>query len=508
MKNKLHIPVLLMVLTIAVITVFQAYWLKKNYQEEKRLFEIHTNILFRETVFRLQASKLKLDSNFNIKVRQKEGVVSMVNVLRNKLTDSITVTSKPRTSGGMVIALNQANTINGEKRLFIKDTNVAYFTRRGPGPDIHGNPVLDFLVGVDSLQDSITVKEVVDSYAKELRQEKINVPFNVTVHKLPAQHSMIPLSEPDDNTVTMGFAKPVTYTLNFENSNWYLLKKLSQPIIISCLLVGVTIFSFLLMYRNIVRQRNLTQLKNDFISNITHELKTPIATVSVAIEALRNFNALDDPRRTREYLDISANELQRLSLLVDKVLKLSMFEKKEIELKKELFDLKELSAEVIGTMRLLFDKHRAVVTFNATGDNFMIEADKLHLTSVIYNLLDNALKYSKENPVINVDLSLLPNDILELKVNDNGIGIPHEYRFKIFTKFFRVPTGDKHNIKGYGLGLSYVSEVIKRHMGFIIVESELGKGSTFIVKVPVKEADVIYFDEHRRIRMEKKYFKL
>ncbi len=508
MKNKLHIPVLLMVLTIAVITVFQAYWLKKNYQEEKRLFDIHTSILFRETVFRLQAFKLKLDTNLNIKVRQKEGVVSMINVLRDKVKDS--AGGKPRVAAGMVITLDQANTVTGEKRFITKDSNVTYFTRQAPrrSEGMRGNAVFDFLSGVDSLQDSITVKDVVDRYGKTLQQEKINVPFNVTMRKLPAQHSLVPPGEPEDNTVTIGFAKPVSYTVNFENSSWYILKKLSQPIIISCLLVGITIFSFLLMYRNMVRQRNLTQLKNDFISNITHELKTPIATVSVAIEALRNFNALDDPMRTREYLDISANELQRLSLLVDKVLKLSMFEKKEIELKKELFDLKELATEVIGTMRLLFDKHHAVVTFNTTGDNFMIEADKLHLTSVIYNLLDNALKYSRESPVINVDLSALPNDLLELKVNDNGIGIPHEYRFKIFTKFFRVPTGDRHNIKGYGLGLSYVSEVIRRHMGFIVVESELGKGSTFIVKVPVKEADVIYFDEHRRARAEKKYFKL
>lgn len=294
--------------------------------------------------------------------------------------------------------------------------------------------------------------------------------------------------------------------LVFESNTEFLVKKPGQPILISFLLVGVTILSFLLLYRNIIRQRKLTQLKNDFISNITHELKTPIATVVVAIEALRNFNALDDPKRTKEYLDISAGELQRLSLLVDKVLKLSMFEKKEIELKKELFDLKDLVAEVMTTLRPLFEKQQAIVNFAATGDNFMIEGDKLHLTSVVYNLLDNALKYSNGNPVINVQLSLLPRDILELKVNDNGIGIPHEYRFKIFTKFFRVPTGDKHNIKGYGLGLSYVSEVVRHHMGFIDVQSEPGIGSTFIVKIPVKEKDIIYFDEHRSIR--KVHFKL
>jgi signal transduction histidine kinase len=207
--------------------------------------------------------------------------------------------------------------------------------------------------------------------------------------------------------------------------------------------------------------------------------------VGVAIEALKNFNAIHDPQKTKEYLDISGNELQRLSLLVDKVLKLSMFENKQIELNKENFNLKEIIQEVIDSMRLQFEKNNAVINFSADGNNFMINADKLHITSVIYNLLDNALKYSKEFPVINVQLSLVQN-IFELKISDEGIGIAKEYRTKIFDKFFRVPTGNKHSVKGYGLGLSYVSEIIKRHKGSILVESDLDKGSTFTIKLPVE----------------------
>ena len=268
-----------------------------------------------------------------------------------------------------------------------------------------------------------------------------------------------------------------------ENKVSYILKQLTLPVLFSVLLVGITVLSFVLLYRNLVRQKRLAELKNEFISNITHELKTPIATVSVAIEALKNFNAIDDPQRTKEYLDISQNELQRLSLLVDKVLKLSMFEKKEMELKKEQFDYRQLVLEVMNSMRLQFEKYHAIVNLHTKGDNFIVEADKLHITSVIYNLLDNALKYSKENPVIDVQLKANPESI-ELSVSDNGIGIASAYKEKIFDKFFRVPTGDKHNIKGYGLGLSYVAEVIKRHQGDVQVESELGKGSTFTARFP------------------------
>jgi two-component system phosphate regulon sensor histidine kinase PhoR len=271
----------------------------------------------------------------------------------------------------------------------------------------------------------------------------------------------------------------------FDNSFGYIVKQISIPILVSVLLVAFTILSFVFLYRNLLAQRRLAEIKNEFISNITHELKTPIATVSVAIEALRNFDALENRERTKEYLNISASELQRLSLLVDKVLRLSMFENKEIALNKEQLNLKQLTVEVVRVMQLQFEKFNASVTFNYEGENFLIEADRLHITSVIYNLLDNALKYSTEKPVIEISL-LDKKDMLELHVKDNGIGISVEYRAKIFDKFFRVPANDKHNIKGYGLGLSYVAEIIKHHAGSIYVESELDKGSAFIINLPKK----------------------
>jgi two-component system, OmpR family, phosphate regulon sensor histidine kinase PhoR len=352
---------------------------------------------------------------------------------------------------------------------------------RGPGIELREkNVVFRLLSDIDSiaLKDSVTVKEIVTRYGSRLKEDGIDgLDFAVT--RLDSNH----VNSNEPNEVTIGFAKPIAYRLTLENKTTYLLKKLMLPILFSLVLVGITIVSFVLLYRSVVRQRRLAELKNDFISNVTHELKTPIATVGVAIEALKNFNAIHDPQRTKEYLDISQNELQRLSLLVDKVLKLSMFEKKEMELKKEQFDCKQLAEEVMNSMRLQFEKYHAKVKLHTEGENFTVEADKLHITSVIYNLLDNALKYSSENPVIDVYLRSNPQ-YLEFSVRDNGIGIPPAYKEKVFDKFFRVPSGDKHNVKGYGLGLSYVSEVIRRHQGQVFVESELGKGSTFTAKFP------------------------
>lgn len=494
MRYKFSIPVtaFLIAFTILVITAFQVYWLRKNYREERQLFITRTNVLFRETIFRLQVVKLKMDPN-NMRIHERQGMISISRDLGERVRDKV-VGRLPGLRRAMVVAVKD-RAASGEDSV-----NVQYriATPGPPGPP--GKKVFEFLAGVDSLRDSITIKEVTDQYKKVLARERINVPFTVLetpVDTTERGFSPFP-DELDGNAVTVGFTKPVTYQLVFENNTWYLLKRISQPIAISCLLLGVTILSFLLLYRNLKQQQKLAQLKNDFISNMTHELKTPIATVSVAIEALRNFDALDDPQTTHEYLDISANEMQRLALLVDKVLKLSMFENREIALNKEQFDIRDLVRSVMVSMKLQFEKQQATTTLKATGTNFIITADKLHMTSVLYNLLDNALKYSTKDPEILIHI-IDHKNYLEIRVTDNGIGIAKEYKNRIFEKFFRVPSGNRHNIKGYGLGLSYVSHILQRHMGFIEVESELHKGSTFSVKIPFAEAPVIYYDGKRRI---------
>ena len=213
--------------------------------------------------------------------------------------------------------------------------------------------------------------------------------------------------ERDFNEVTIGFRNPITYRLELGNTFLFLLKRILPTLLLSLFIITFTTLSFYLLYRNLLRQRRLADIKNEFISNITHELKTPIATVSVAIEAMRSFNANLDPQKSKEYLDISANELQRLSMLVDKVLKLSMFEKKEVELKYEPLDMKELVAEVTTSMRLQFEKHGAVVNVVPEGDT-VFEGDRLHLVSVIFNLMDNALKYSTGTPKIDVKIKGTP----------------------------------------------------------------------------------------------------
>lgn len=555
MKKRIPDPILMMI-TILVIIGFQVYWLKDNYDREKKSLQIKTGVAFQETIEQLQAKKLKLPDVFmryaypgdnesvlidetrsatrtTAQVNQPHVVIKTTKKLSH-FRDSVKIDSPLKQQSVFIIMKDSTGAVRmeGNYRFDTSDTNEQrrhivttmnlFRSRFGDSVKIDtlidpsfalrlsknsnvavkrtmplkvrkyadsgksfvrmfsdtNNQALRVLYSVDSLQDSLQLPEITKAYSAALKRLDVTIPFSIS-----KSNEIKSRDEQDMTTMTVGFANPVTYHLSLGNTASYLFKKISLPILFSVFLVGVTIFSFVLLYRNLLRQQKLSEIKNEFISNISHELKTPIATVGVAIEALKSFNAMHDPQKTKEYLDISSNELQRLGLLVDKVLKLSMFEKKEVELNREDFNMQELTQEVLDTMRLQFEKNKALVSFNTEGNDFIINADKLHITSVIYNLLDNALKYRKDDPEIDVHLSGEQN-IIELKVADNGIGIEPEYQTKIFDKFFRVPTGNKHVVKGYGLGLSYVSHIIAQHNGEINVESEINKGSTFIIKIP------------------------
>lgn len=474
-RRRLYFPVVLMLLAIVAIAAFQAFWLVKNFREEKQDLSFRTNVLFRDALESIRVEKLKLDSNFNTNVPfrvARYGAVGMMDAMRRKMIDTPGHEKKFR------VIVTQKNDDFVRRARPADSIREIHVFKDGPGPGI-----IKILSGVDSLQDSIGIKELSSKYAQILKEEHISIPYTITSHKAILQDEQGPPPFENDNEITIGFNKPITYRVAISNTTAFVLKKMWSQILVSLLLVGLTVFSFTLLMRSLVQQRKLTQIKNDFISNITHELKTPIATVSVAIEALRNFDALHDPEKTKEYLEISSNELQRLSFLVDKVLKLSMFEKHQVELKEEIVDLAVLVKDVVNSMKLQFEKYKAQVNVQLHGYRFNIEADRLHITSVLFNLLDNALKYSKENPSIRVELKEETERIL-LSITDNGIGIPAEFHKKIFDKFFRVPAGDTHNVKGYGLGLSYVAYVIQRHYGSIEVESQPGIGSRFIIKLP------------------------
>jgi len=344
------------------------------------------------------------------------------------------------------------------------------------------------------MPDTLSPDSIINHYKDRLSQAGIDLPFTLITDK---HHAIFteqfdgalprdlppPKEEGFMTTEWTMFTPMLRYAARFDNVHRYLYLQIGPQISFAIALTLITTTAFWLMYRSIRSQQRLMDMKNDFISNITHELKTPLTTVSVALEALRNFKGLDNPQTTREYLDIAQGELNRLTLLTDKVLKTAIFDNRGMNFDVEPVDLHKTVDQILHSMKLIFEKQRAQVTFERHGNSFTIKGGSVHLTNVVYNLLDNALKYSFGEPQISIRLEEDDNKVV-LKVADKGIGIPAEYTRKIFEKFFRVPTGDVHNIKGYGLGLSYVDSVVRSHNGLIEVASKPGEGSVFIVSLP------------------------
>ncbi|HNP18424.1 MAG TPA: HAMP domain-containing sensor histidine kinase [Fulvivirga sp.] len=244
----------------------------------------------------------------------------------------------------------------------------------------------------------------------------------------------------------------------------------------SVLLLVVIFFSYSLFV--ILKQRRLSEIQKDFVNNMTHEFKTPISTIALSTEVLLDPKIVDQPDRLLNYTTIIKNENQRLKKQVERVLQMAGMDNDELGLKNEPADLHEIILEITNELNLGNKNGIEKISLNLSAKNSRVIIDKLHISNVVYNLLDNAVKYCEQEPQIDIRTY---NDKRHIwvEISDNGIGITPENQKKIFDKFYRVPTGNVHDVKGFGLGLSYVLQVIKAHKGVIKVESKPGQGSTF-----------------------------
>lgn len=271
--------------------------------------------------------------------------------------------------------------------------------------------------------------------------------------------------------------------IDFPNKNSYLLQQIWLPLLSSCMFLIIVILCFIYAIKVIIKQKKLSEIKNDFINNMTHEFKTPIATVSLAVEALQDPELVSHDAFRARYMGIIKDENKRLGDQVEKVLQAAALDKKDFKLKIETINIRDLVQAAQAHFDLLLEKRGGSMTVNIDIRNPYIEADSFHLSNVLNNLLDNANKYSKDTPKITVDAKDTDSEII-VSVKDNGIGMTKDTLKKIFDKFYRVPTGNVHNVKGFGLGLAYVKTMMEAHKGYIAVESELDKGSNFIIHIP------------------------
>lgn len=253
-------------------------------------------------------------------------------------------------------------------------------------------------------------------------------------------------------------------------------------------------FIMLLLFITIIivafRQKKLSEMKNDFINNMTHEFKTPISTISLASQMLNDPAVGKTPAILGHISNVINDETKRLRFQVEKVLQMSMFDRQKTNLKLQDMSVNALVQNVINTFRLKVEKAGGSIDAHLDAEDDICMIDEMHFTNVVFNLMDNAYKYAKEEVPLHLTVSTrTAGDQLELSIADNGIGIKRENLKKIFEKFYRVPTGNVHNVKGFGLGLSYVMKIVRDHKGEIKAESEIGEGTTFIISIPLMKEE-------------------
>jgi two-component system phosphate regulon sensor histidine kinase PhoR len=320
----------------------------------------------------------------------------------------------------------------------------------------------DFIYGIyDCFTDSISLGNLIKYTKDSIYASVSDKNHGITPEKLNLKK--------DGHYFTVYFPKLRIYSIKPEVliSPWVY--------IFVILLLILVFFGFSLSI--IVRQNKLSEIKNDFINNMTHELKTPISTISLSSELLMRLES-EDFEKVNKYAGIIFKENKRLEQQVERVLNVAKLDKDQVTLDKELFNFHELLQEVKDNFQLHQLNKGGQIILELEATNYQIQADPVHITNVIYNLLDNAVKYCEEKPIIIIKTSNDRN-VLKIEIIDNGIGIKKENHRDIFEKFYRVPTGNIHNVKGFGLGLYYVKLIMDAHQGKIEVKSTLGKGTAF-----------------------------
>jgi two-component system phosphate regulon sensor histidine kinase PhoR len=347
------------------------------------------------------------------------------------------------------------------------------------------------IVSRTPIHDRVSNNEIRMNLDNELRARDINTKFEYGVFS----DGLITKVKSDKFVERHGYTYKVPlFTSNEETSDYdlyvsfpekkeYILSTMSWILVLSALFVFIIILAFGSAIYQLIRQKQISEIKTDFINNMTHEFKTPIATINLAIDSIRNPRIIEDKEKVVRYAEMIREENKRMHAQVENVLRISKLEKNQLDLSKDVVDVHEVIENAINHFDLIIRNKEGLIESKYEAVQSEVVASKFHLTNVIMNVIDNAVKYSDEAPKVHVSTENAGNFVV-IKIRDEGIGMSKAVQRKIFDKFYREQTGNIHNVKGHGLGLSYVKSIVERHQGQVFVESEKGKGSTFTIKIP------------------------
>ena len=272
--------------------------------------------------------------------------------------------------------------------------------------------------------------------------------------------------------------------VSFPQKKKFLFSELLGITVLSIVFTLIIVIAYSSALNQLIRQRQISEIKTDFINNMTHEFKTPIATINLALDAIKNPKIIDDKEKLHRYLQMIRDENKRMHAQVENVLRISKLEKRELDINKESNNIHEIIDEAIEHVNLIIEDRQGSITTHFDANRTTVLLNDVHFTNVLVNILDNAIKYSPEIPVIDIYTENV-KDFVIIKIKDQGVGMSKVAQKRIFEKFYREHTGDLHNVKGHGLGLAYVKRIAEDHNGEVYVESEKGKGSIFIIKLPL-----------------------
>ncbi|MCK5857409.1 MAG: HAMP domain-containing histidine kinase [Bacteroidales bacterium] len=461
-KKKIILISMAMGLVLIGLVTMQLFWLKSAMQIKESAFNENIQRIFTEVVEDI--SILENESSKN----------RVLNILGQR---PIIPKEKMHNKGGVAISYFK---YNGKKYAFSKQILTAFTPHGVFDNSLFDNPAWAYRY-IDSL------------ISKKLKKNSIFINYNFNVFneindRLLYKSSGFKETEFLNNAYAFAFysnsnAQQIYLMVHFTNQKRFLLREEASVLAISIILILSVISLFWYSLSTIIRQDKLSILKNDFINNMTHEFKTPISTISLACQALSDKDMIKTPELYNAYIPIIAEENRRLGSMAEKILQTALIDKGQLKLNQEWVNVHDVIQDVVKNIELLIVKKGGKLSFSLDAERFIIKADRLHLSNLIYNLLDNANKYTFEDPLIEVGTQK-DGDCFKLYVKDNGIGISKANQKKIFDKLYRVPTGNVHNTKGFGLGLSYVKAIVDKHRGVINIHSQLQKGTTFEVRFP------------------------
>jgi len=340
----------------------------------------------------------------------------------------------------------------------------------------------------------VTKEDINNLFKSKLAEDNINIDFQFAIY---SNDLATKIQSDDFELLTEStFSIPIfqnkndvsNYRLlvNFPKRNTFVQSSIIRMTLLSIIFTSIIIIAYSSALMQLFKQRKISEIKTDFINNMTHEFKTPIATINLALDAIRNPKVIDDKEKVLRYLGMIKEENKRMHAQVENVLRISKLERNELNISKERVMLHDLIEDALSHVELIVEDAKGTIDVNLAATNSMVLANETHFTNVIVNVLDNAIKYTPESraPIIHISTENVGTNII-LKIKDQGSGMSKAAQKRVFEKFYREHTGDRHDVKGHGLGLAYVKRIVEDHQGHISVESEKDKGSLFIIKLPL-----------------------